>query len=388
MKERKGTLGVSILDTTATEVAAPAPARIAEIRTRTASADYIRPFAISSGVSHTLTSVVVEVRTEDGTVGFGESSPMTAYSGETEAGVTAAIRDHLAPAVIGTDPMAFAAAHVRMDAALRGQRIAKAGIDIALHDLAGRLTGLPAHRFLGGAVRTEVPSTWVVGLASVEESVAEAVERATAGFSHIKVKGGSDPDRDLTLVRAVRTALPDHVELSMDANEGYDLPTAQRVLPRMADAGLAIVEQPLPHWDLAGAARLRERLELRVMADESVQSLHQAHQVAAAGAADIINIKILKVGGLHRALQVAAIAEAAGLAVKIGSMPELGVATLAALHLSAALPHAGVPPDLVGPLLVRAEPLAPEAFTAAGGGSLAVPTGPGLGPVSGGGPDA
>ncbi|WP_019632107.1 mandelate racemase/muconate lactonizing enzyme family protein [Actinomadura atramentaria] len=357
---------------------APGDDRIAAVTTRVVRAPYRRPFEISSGTSTELVSLVVEIETAGGARGVGETSPMTAYTGETLAGVRAAVREHLAPVLVGRDPLDRAGAHLAMDAALRGQHVAKAGVDIALHDLAGRAAGWPVHALLGGRVRDRVPIAWVVGLGTLDEMAAEAAEHAARGFRHIKVKGGNDPAQDLELVRAVRGALPGDVELCLDANEGYDAATALPVLARMAAAGLSLLEQPLPHWDLAGLARLRERLDLRVMVDESVQSAPDALEIVRRGAADVINIKILKVGGLHRALQVAAVAEAAGLAVKIGSMPELGVATLAALHLAAALPGATVPADLVGPLLVRDEPLAPTAFGDAAG-SVPVPTAPGLG---------
>ena len=350
---------------------------IATIRTRVVRAPYRRPFQISSGVSTELISLVAEVETADGAIGVGETSPMTAYTGETLAGVAAAVEEHLTPALIGRDPLDRAGAHVAMDVALRGQHVAKAALDIALHDLAGRLAGWPVTALLGGRVRDRVPIAWVVGLGTPDEMAAEAADHAGRGFRHIKIKGGHDPERDLDLVRAVRAVLPPGAELCLDANEGYDL-SALPVLARMADAGLSLLEQPLPHWDLAGLARLRERLDVPVMVDESMQSPQDALEIVRRGAADVLNIKILKVGGLHPALRIAAIAEAAGLAVKIGSMPELGVATLAALHLAAALPGATVPADLVGPLLVREEPLAPSVFTAVDGW-VDVPTAPGLG---------
>lgn len=355
------------------------PERITAIRTRTVRAPYKRPFVISSGVSRDLVSVVVDVEATGGARGTGETCPMTAFTGETLDGVRAAIEDHLTPALLGADPFGIGEAHLRMDAALRGQHVAKAAIDIALHDLIGRVTGRPVHVLLGGKVRDRVSIAGVIGLGGPDEMAADAAGHAARGFGHIKIKGGPDPRHDLDVVRAVRDALPADVELSLDANEGYDAGTALPVLARMADAGLTLLEQPFPHWDLDGLARARERLALRVMADESVRSPQDALEIVRRGAADVLNIKILKVGGLHPAVRVAAIAEAAGLAVKIGSMPELGVATLAALHLAAALPGATVPADLVGPLLVDAEPLAPAAFAGADKGVLTVPSGPGLG---------
>ncbi|MFF3453642.1 mandelate racemase/muconate lactonizing enzyme family protein [Streptomyces sp. NPDC002730] len=354
--------------------------KIASINTRVVRAPYRRPFVISSGTSPELISLVVEVRTTDGDSGLGEASPMTAYTGETLAGLEAALTEHAAPALIGRDPRDLAGAHAAMDTAIRGQHLAKAALDIALHDVAARAAGWPVHLLLGGCARPRVPTTWVVGLGTVEEMAEEATVYAVKGFTHIKVKGGEDPELDEQLVRSVRKAVPDSVELCLDANEGYDPGTAARTVARLADAGLDLVEQPLPRWDLAGMAALRSSGGVRVMADESMQSLHDALAIVRGGAADVLNIKILKVGGLHRARQVAALAESAGLAVKIGTMPELGVATLAAAHLAAALPHATVPADLVGPLLVDAEPLAPTAFAGVGDtGWMDVPVGPGLG---------
>ncbi|MER7662842.1 MULTISPECIES: enolase C-terminal domain-like protein [unclassified Streptomyces] len=354
--------------------------KIASVHTRVVRAPYRRPFVISSGTSPELVSLVVEVRTADGLSGFGEASPMTAYTGETLAGLEAALTDHAAPALIGRDPRDLAGAHLAMDSAIRGQHLAKAALDIALHDLSARAADRPVHLLLGGCVRPHVPTTWVVGLGTVDEMVKEAAEYATRGFTHIKVKGGEDPDLDVQLVRLVREVLPDTAELCLDANEGYDPGTAGRTVARLADAGLDLVEQPLPRWDLTGMAALRSSGGVRVMADESMQSLHDAMEIVRRGAADVLNIKILKVGGLHRARQIAALAEAAGLSVKLGTMPELGVATLAAAHLAASLPHATVPADLVGPLLVSEEPLAPTAFAhTADQGRLAIPTSPGLG---------
>ncbi|MFE3329771.1 mandelate racemase/muconate lactonizing enzyme family protein [Streptomyces sp. NPDC059176] len=354
--------------------------KIASFHTRVVRAPYLRPFTISSGTSPELVSLLVEVRTTDGDSGFGEASPMTAYTGETLSGLQAAVTEHAAPALVGRDPRDVAGAHAAMDAAIRGQHLAKAALDIALHDLAARVAGWPAHLLLGGGVTSRVPTAWVVGLGTPDEMAAEAARYAGLGFGHIKLKGGADPRRDVDLVAAVRRAVPDSVELSLDANEGYEPGGAGRVVGRLADAGLDLIEQPLPRWDLAGLAALRIHGGVRVMADESLQSLHDALELVRRGAADVLNIKILKVGGLYRARQIAALAEAAGLAVKIGTMPELGVATLAAAHLSAALPHASVPPDLVGPLLVDEEPFAPEAFASVvGTGHVQLPDRPGLG---------
>jgi L-Ala-D/L-Glu epimerase len=354
--------------------------RIRSVRVRRVSARYRRPFVISSGSSAVLNSLVVEVHTDvPGLVGYGEAAPMTAYTGETEVGVRSAIEEQLAPSLIGCQMSGAAELHRRMDEQLRGQRLAKASLDIAFHDLIAKYCGVPVHMLLGGAVRESVDVAWVVGLASVDDMIAEAVEYAGRGFAHVKVKGGVNPAADVDLVRELRAALPMPVELSMDANGGYRTGSVATVA-KLAAAGLDIIEQPVPYWDLDGMAAICRRGEIRVMADESIQSPVDALAVVRARAADIVNIKVLKVGGLLPAFKIAALAEAAGIDVKIGSMPELGVATLAALHLAASAPGAAVASDLVGPMMVVDEPLVPSLAELKG--AIAVPHTPGLGDIA------
>lgn len=348
------------------------------ISTFVVSRPYVRPFGISSGTSDVLTSLIVEVVAGDRT-GIGEAAPMTAYTGETLDGVKCAVEDYLTPALVGQKLNGAGGAHVIMDKALRGQHLAKAAIDIALHDLIANVSGLPVHALLGGAGRDSVAIAWVIGLGDIDDIVKEAVAHADQGFGHIKVKGGEDPARDLSLVCALREALPETIEISLDANEGYSRSSAFSILKKMDRAGLSVIEQPLARWDLRGMAELRQQLRMQVMADESVQSIHDALAVIRSDAADIINIKILKVGGLHRARQIAGMAEAAGIAIKIGSMPELGVATLAALHLAASTPNASVAADLIGPLMVKDEPFAPDLVSDGRHGWLRTPMTPGLG---------
>ena len=342
---------------------APPRARLGDVRIRSVrvhpvSARYRRPFVISSGASSDLTSLVVELRTDvPDLVGYGEAAPMTAYTGETEAGVRSAIEENLAPALVGRNVTGAAELHRWMDERLRGQRLAKAALDIAVHDLIAKYCGVPVHVLLGGAVRETIDLAWVVGLAALDDMVAEAVEYAARGFTHVKVKGGVDPTADVELVRELRGALPTAVELSLDANGGYHIGSAAATVGKLAAAGLDIIEQPVPYWDLSGMAEIRRRGEIRVMADESIQSVVDALAVVRNRAADIVNIKVLKVGGLLPAVKIAAIAEAAGIDVKIGSMPELGIATLAAVHLAASAPGAVVACDLVGPMMVEDEPL-------------------------------
>lgn len=351
--------------------------RIDDVSTTVVSRPYRTPFAISGGSTARLESVLVRVAA-GGVVGVGETTAMTAYTGETTAGVDDVICSVLRPAVLGHDLFDLAHLHQRMDAAARGRALAKAAIDLAVVDAQGKALDAPASTLIGGRVLDEVPAAWVIGLGEPPAVVAEALAKAVEGWRHLKVKGGLNPDADLRLVEELGGVLPPDVELAIDFNGAYDLSTALRLLRRMQRAGLCVAEQPVPAWDVDGLARLTAELEVRVMADESLQSLQDALQLAARRACDVFNIKLLKVGGLYRARQVAAVAEAAGIAVKVGSMPELGVATLAAAHFAAATPVASVPADLIGPLLVEDDIVDPAPFTARPG-RVILPDGPGLG---------
>lgn len=354
-----------------------APWTITQVSTTVVSRAYRTPFAISSGSTPRLASVLVLLTAADVT-GIGETTAMTAYSGETTAGIVDVIESVLTPAVLGCPLFDLAGLHQRMDAAVRGRSLAKAAIDMAAVDAQGRALRISVGALLGGRVRDTVDIAWVIGLGEIEAVVAEAVARAGEGYRHIKVKGGLDPRRDAELVEELRRSLPAEVDLAMDFNEAYDVGTALPALQRMQRAGLAVAEQPVPGWDADGLARLTGALELLVMADESMQSIHDAVRLARRHACDVFNIKLLKVGGFYRARQVAAIAEAAGIAVKVGSMPELGVATMAAAHFAVATPVASVSADLVGPLLVDADIIDPAPFISRPG-QVVLPEGPGLG---------
>jgi muconate cycloisomerase len=353
---------------------------ITGIEIRRAAVPYLRPFVISSGATAVLETLLVTVRTEDGCTGIGEVNPMTAYSGETTSGVEEAIRRYLAPAITGYPAYEIAGLHARMDAALRANALAKAAIDIAVHDLLGRAWGVPVSHLLGGPVRDRIPLAWVIGMGSLDEMVEEAARYAALGFPAIKLKIGRDPAADLAAVRAVREAIGPTVALRVDANQGYDTTTAIRTLRQMERYDLELVEQPVAGYDLHGMAALTRALDVPVMADESLQSPADALEIIRLGAADVLNIKIVKPGGLYRSRQIAALAEAAGLRCMVGSMPELGVGSIAGAHFAVATPSVTYPCEVIGPLMVEEDIVVdPVISVKTAPGYLRVPTDPGLG---------
>lgn len=341
-----------------------------------AAIPFRRPFVISSGAMTHAVSVFVALRAEDGTVGYGETTCQTPYTGATEEGLTAALEQWLLPAVIGLEATGVQAVHAAMDRALRGNDLAKAAIDIALFDLAGKLLGAPVSELLGGRVRESVPLGWSIGLGSREGMVAEAVTWAERGLA-VKVKIGGDPDEDLATVRAVRAAIGPDVALRVDANAAWPRATARSVLPRLEECDLQLIEQPVAAHDLAGMASLRAVLRTPILADESQHTPHDTLRLLETGAADAVNTKIVKPGGLWPSRQIAAIAQVGGLRAMVGSMPEMGLATAAGLHFAAACPIAVYPAELIGPLMLVADVL--DEPLALRDGALEVPRGPGLG---------
>jgi o-succinylbenzoate synthase len=355
--------------------------KIVEVRAHTVTLRYRRPFVIAGGASPSATNVIVTLRGDDGQVGYGEAAPMTAYSGETAGNIQSVLEEHFFPMLPGRNPLDLEALHADMDRRLSGHSFAKAAIDFACYDLAGRSLGLPVYALLGGKFRDRVPLAWAVGLGTVEEMVAEAVTYARAGFPTIKLKIGLDAALDLQVVREVRRAIGPEVAIRVDANQGYDRITAERTLPRMEEEGLQLIEQPIPRWDIDGMAALCRALTTPIMADESLYSLQEAMHLVQRGAADIFNIKLLKPGGLYRSRQVAAVAEAAGIPCIVGSMPEMGVGTAAGLHFAAATRAVSYPSELIGPLMFDGDILAgnPLGDLSRVPGYLAVSDAPGLG---------
>jgi len=341
--------------------------------------------------------VLVRVRTTDGLVGYGEATPLPdwggdfhRHGGETLQTVVSVIENVLAPVLLGTNPLRISAAHRAMSSALRGHSYAKCAIDIALHDLAGKALGVPVYQLLGGAVRDHVPVAHMVGLMGDAEATEEALAAVADGVGALQIKGGERPERDLALVASLRKALPSHIKLRLDANQGYRQPKAAiRAIHALEDVGVDYIEQPV--MGLADMAEVRGSVTKPVIADETCWDGADAIEVVNARAADCLSIYLAKAGGFTGAKVVAAIADVAGLPCDVNGSIESGIGNAANVHLALAMPAitlaavipvsapAGRNPHRVAGNYfeddIIAEPFAVE------GGALCLPSGPGLGIV-------
>ena len=302
----------------------------------------IRAFPIRIPLSDPLTTsrrayarfdgVLVRITDEGGAEGWGEARESPHITGETREGILELLRGRLGAALIGADPFDLADAHARMDAVLSGNTGARSALDIALHDLAGRIAGRPVANLLGGAPGGPVASSKAVSVGATDRMVADARRLAAAGFATLKIKTGIDAEAELAAIAAIRAAVGREIRLKLDANQGWTLAEATRFLERAVRHDIQMVEQPLAAHDLAGHAALRRRTPIPVMLDESVHGPRDALRALDAGAADLVNIKLLKTGGLAPARDVAAICTAAGVACQIGTL-DTSIGSAAAVHL-------------------------------------------------------
>jgi len=324
-------------------------------------------------------SVVVCITADDGSVGLGNIDPSPGYSVETVEDSLAAIRERLTAAVTGERVANVHALLARMDGALAGYLDAKAALEMACTDLLARACGLAVHEWLGGAVRDRVSFNAWIGILSPEAAAAEARAWFDRGFrsAKIKVGGGIAADRDRVL--AVREAVGPEMALRIDANAGYDPDTSIALARSLESAGLQLFEQPAAADDLAGLARVRARVEVPVMADESVTDHASLISIVRAGAADLVKLKVMKQGGFLRTRRMLETAQAAGLRVVIGHGFGLGINTAAEIMLAATSEAVIDGLECVGPLKT-AEDIITRRFDLSAG-SIPLPSGPGLGVI-------
>ena len=288
--------------------------------------------------------VLVKLVTEDGTIGYGEATPLPDWggdfgrrNGETLATVTSIVNEMLGPALIGLDATAVTAARAAMDRVLIGNVYAKCAIDIALHDAWGKIVGQPIYRLLGGKVRDAVPVAHMIGLMNDAEALAEGVSAVEDGARSLQIKGGVDVDRDVALTAALRREVAAGVTLRLDANQGYGGPhSARAAVRRLAEAGADLVEQPTS--GLRFMAEVTAGSPLPVIADESCWDVHDALDLVAARGADCISIYLAKAGGFVGAGKVARVAEARLMRCDVNGSIESAIGTAANVHFALAHP--------------------------------------------------
>ena len=282
--------------------------------------------------------LIVQVHTDEGIVGLGEVSCTPLWSGEDQVSAAHFIERVLEPVLVGEDPLKKTRLTARMNAVLANNPFTKAGIEIALWDIAGKAAGVPVHQLLGGAVRDSVRTKYSVSGLEPSKAAAIAAWAVEQGFTAMKVKVGMDPVTDIARVREVRAAVGPDVLLGVDANGGWSPSAAIQALPHLEEQGIAFVEQPVAAGDPRWLAKVRAASRMPVVADESISTASDALSLIANDAADVFSIYVGMGGGLREGVAVATVAEAARLQCTIGSNLELGIAQAAMIHLALSQP--------------------------------------------------
>ncbi len=325
---------------------------------------------------------VVRIETDTGLVGVGEAQADIGFFGETVEEVGSSVEDYLGPQLLGKDP--FEREYLLGLIDYRGNSCARAGLDMALHDLIGKVLGVPVGTLIGGLHKVRVAVAIEIAGGPPDEMARECLAFMEKGVRAFKPKIGGDPDKDADRLRAIREAVGPEVSLRADANQGYNPKEAIRLcrLAERAGVGLELLEQPVPAWDLDGMAFVRRAVDTPIEADESCYSVQDAMQIVRHEAADVLNIKLGKAGGLYGAKKIAAIAEAAGLRCVLGTAFGLGLEVAAKLQLASStmavvdaveFTELGLHPNLL------ASPHDKLLSLPVTDGTLPVPDGPGLG---------
>lgn len=331
--------------------------KIKKIRVGQLSIPLKKPFKTALRETNHVTTNIVEIETDCGVRGYGEAPPTAAITGDTDGGIHCAIMTRIAPAIIGRDIRDLNDLLLAVDRSVVANTSAKAAADIALHDLWGKSLGLPLYRLLGGSQRA-LSTDYTISLNATDEMVADSVEAVHDGYEALKIKVGNDFKLDMERMRAIRDAVGRGILLRVDANQGWTPKEAIRAIRFMEDRGLDIelVEQPVAFHDIEGMKRVTDSVETLILADESVYSPRDAMQIISLRAADMINIKLMKSGGLAGASKICALAEAGGMECMIGAMMESKLSVTAAAHLALAK-RVITKFDLDPPILCATDPI-------------------------------
>ena len=295
-----------------------------------------KPFKTALRTVHSAEDIIVKVIADSGEVGFGNAPPTAVITGDSQDSIIAAIRDTLAPKLVGMEVDNLEGIMAALDSGMLHNCSAKAALDIAVHDLFGKRYGLPLYKLFGGYCRS-METDLTISLNEPDEMVRDSLEAVAEGYTALKLKVGNDPALDIRRVQAIRDAVGPAVKIRLDANQGWNAKEAVRTIRRFEADGLDIelIEQPVKAHDFDGLKYVTDHVETDIMADESAFGPYEVFRLLSMRACDLVNIKLMKAGGLHNAVKIAHFAETMGIQCMMGCMLESKVGITAAASLAA-----------------------------------------------------
>ncbi|KUO77503.1 MAG: dipeptide epimerase [Clostridia bacterium BRH_c25] len=331
--------------------------KITGIRTGRISVPLKRPFKTALRTVNSVEDVIVEVVTDTGNTGYGEAPPTAVITGDTIGSVVEAIENVISKQLIGMEIENIEEIMKRLNGCLVKNTSAKAAVDMAIYDLYGQLYNAPLYKLLGGYTN-KITTDITISVNDTEQMVADSLEAVSLGYDTLKIKVGKKSAQEIKTMKEIRKAVGNGINLRLDANQGWKPKEAVRALREMEDEDLDIelVEQPVDAHDIEGLKYVTDNILIPVLADEAIFSPADAIKVLQMRAADLINIKLMKTGGIYNALKICSLAEIYGVECMIGCMLEAKISVTAAVHLAAAKSII-TKADLDGPVLCAEDPI-------------------------------
>lgn len=316
------------------------------------------PFKTALRTVEAIEDVVIRIQTDTGHVGFGAAPPTVAITGDSLESILDALRGAIGPALLGRDIIDLQGNCACVQNAMPKNTSAKAAAEIALYDLFAQQAGKPLYQVLGGGI-PRLHTDLTISVNDTAGMIADCEAAIARGFKALKVKVGKDPENDIARLRDIRNAVAGRASLRIDANQGWSAQQTLTVMHALEAEGepFELIEQPVPADDIYGLISVKAGIKTPVLADESAFSLKQVEQLIALGAADIINIKLMKTGGLSQAVAIADFCAARDTPCMMGCMLEGGISAAAAVHLAVARQDVITKIDLDGPTLGAFNPI-------------------------------
>ena len=339
------------------------------------------PFKTALRTVNTIEDVVVMIHTDSGHIGYGEAPATAVITGDIHGSIIDAIRSVIKPKLIGQDISDLNHIVRLIQTCIMKNYSAKAAVEMAVYDLFAQLYKAPLYKVLGGGV-PKITTDITISVDYIDKMVADSLSAIERGFETLKVKVGKDIGVDIERVKAIYAAVEGKALIRLDANQGWTAKEAVYALHKLEDAGvrLELVEQPVKAYDPEGLKYITERVHTPVMADESSFGPREVIELIKMRAADIINIKLMKTGGIANAIKIADICSFYDMQCMIGCMLEGSISVAAAVHVAVAKSDVITKIDLDGPSLCSFDPV--KSSVRFNDADITIEDAPGLGIIS------
>ncbi|WP_339726185.1 dipeptide epimerase [uncultured Paraglaciecola sp.] len=352
--------------------------KISQIRFAKLAVPLITPFKTAMRTVNNIEDVVVLVETACGQIGYGAAPATPVITGDTHGSIIYAIEHLIKPQIVGMEIENINQILQRIHGSMINNNSAKAAVEIAIYDLWGKWLDKPLYQALGGGA-TQLKTDVTISVDGIDKMLQDSQRAIQQGFDILKIKIGKDIHMDIERVKAIYQAVGKQVQLRLDVNQGWTAKQTVFALEQLDQSGvqLELIEQPVPANDIAGMRYVTQHVSTPVMADESAFSPKQVIELIQTGAADIINIKLMKTAGLSHAIKIADIASVYNVECMIGCMLEGSIGVAAAAHLASAKASIINKIDLDGPALGQFDPV--QGGVDFNGATITLSDGPGLG---------